>query len=146
MKKIISFITLPSNSKDLGLLFLRLLPGYYFIANHGWSKIINPSKWTKLGNAFSKYFGDMLDFANPFFGFTAAFAESICAILILFGLFTRPASFLASATMFVAAFNHITTTGSPEKAWLYFSIFLALILLGPGKYSLDRIFFSRTED
>jgi putative oxidoreductase len=146
VKKIISFIKENPNSKDLGLLFLRLLPGYYFIANHGWGKITNPSKWTNLGNAFSKYFGDMLDFANPLFGFTAAFAESICAILILVGLFTRPASFLASATMFVAAFNHITTTGSPEKAWLYFSIFLALFLLGPGKYSLDRIFFSRTED
>ena len=64
----------------------------------------------------------------------------------MIGLFTRPASFLASATMFVAAFNHITTTGSPEKAWLYFSIFLALFLLGPGKYSIDKIFFSRTED
>ena len=62
------------------------------------------------------------------------------------GLFTRSSSLLALATMFVAALNHITTTGSPEKAWLYFSIFLALFLLGPGKYSIDKIFFSSTED
>jgi putative oxidoreductase len=62
------------------------------------------------------------------------------------GLFTRSSSFLALATMFIAAFNHITTTGSPEKAWLYFSIFFAIMLLGPGKYSIDNIFFSSAED
>ncbi|MBT3738271.1 MAG: DoxX family protein [Candidatus Marinimicrobia bacterium] len=146
MKKIIIFITENQKSKDLGLLLLRLLPGYYFIANHGWSKITNPAKWEKLGNAFTKYFGELLVFANPFFGFLAAFSESICAILIFMGLFTRSSSFLALATMFIAAFNHITTTGSPEKAWLYFSIFFAIMLLGPGKYSLDNIFFSSAED
>jgi putative oxidoreductase len=146
VNKIFKFINENPNSKHLGLLSLRLLPGYYFIANHGWSKITNPAKWENLGNAFTKYFGNFLDFANPFFGFLAAFAESACAILLVIGLFTRTSSFLALATMFVAAFNHITTTGSPEKAWLYFSIFLALFLLGPGKYSIDKIFFSRTED
>ena len=64
----------------------------------------------------------------------------------MIGLFTRSSSFLALATMFFAAFNHITTTGSPEKAWLYFSIFLAIMLIGPGKYSVDKIFFSSNED
>tara|TARA_B110000438_G_scaffold32244_1_gene31772 strand:+ start:2175 stop:2615 length:441 start_codon:yes stop_codon:yes gene_type:complete len=146
MKKIFKFINENPNSKDLGLLSLRLLPGYYFIVNHGWSKITNPAKWEKLGSAFTKYFGDLLDFASPLFGFLAAFSESVCAILIVVGLFTRSSSLLALATMFVAALNHITTTGSPEKAWLYFSIFLALFLLGPGKYSIDKIFFSSTED
>ena len=62
---------------------------------------------------------------------------------ILVGLFSRPASFLALFTMLIAALKHITTTGSPEKAWLYFSVFLAIFLLGPGKYSLDKIFFSK---
>ena len=142
MKKIITFITENQNSKDLGLLFLRLLPGYYFIVNHGWSKITNPAKWEKLGVAFTKYFGELLVFANPLFGFIAAFSESVCAILIMVGLFTRSSSFLALLTMFFAAFNHITTTGSPEKAWLFFAIFFAITLIGPGKYSLDKKFFS----
>ena len=146
MKKVFKFINENPNSKDLALLFLRLIPGYYFIVYHGWSKIINPAKWAKLGNAFTKYFGDILDFANPLFGFVAAFSESVCAILIMIGLFTRSSSFLALATMFFAAFNHITTTGSPEKAWLYFSIFLAIMLIGPGKYSVDKIFFSSNKD
>ena len=142
MKNIVSYLEKNPNSNDLGLLALRILPAYYFIVDHGWSKITNPSKWENLGDAFTKYFGGILDFANPFFGFVAAFSESVCAILITIGLFTRSSSFLALATMFFAAFKHITTTGSPEKAWLYFSIFLALMLLGPGKYSLDKKFFS----
>lgn len=146
MNKVFSFIRINNQSKDLGILVLRILPGYFFIVNHGWSKILNPDKWEKLGSAFTKYFYGLLDFANPIFGFAAAFSESICAILILLGLFTRSASFLASITMLVAALNHITTTGSPEKAWLYFSIFLAIFLLGPGKYSIDKLLFTSKEN
>ena len=56
---------------DFGLLLLRLLPSYYMLVNHGWGKIINPEKWYKLGNAFTKFFGDSIDFMNPFFGFLA---------------------------------------------------------------------------
>jgi uncharacterized membrane protein YphA (DoxX/SURF4 family) len=47
--------------------------------------------------------------------------------------------------MFVAAFHHITTTGSPESAFVYFSIFATIVAMGPGKYSLDQIFFSKHE-
>ena len=86
MKNIVSYLEKNPNSNDLGLLALRILPAYYFIVDHGWSKITNPSKWENLGDAFTKYFGGLLDFANPLFGFIAAFSESICAILILVGL------------------------------------------------------------
>ena len=58
---------------DLGLLLIRILPSYYMLVDHGWSKIINPEKWYKLGNAFTKYFGDLIDFMNSFFGFLASF-------------------------------------------------------------------------
>ncbi|MDP6533180.1 MAG: DoxX family protein [Candidatus Marinimicrobia bacterium] len=128
---------------DCGLLVLRILPGYFMIANHGWKKITNPEKWEKLGNAFSKYFLDLLDFANPLFGFIAAFSESVCAVLVLVGLFTRPAAFFTAATMFVDAMYHITGTGSPETALVYFSLFSAVICLGPGKYSLDAVLFKK---
>ena len=77
MKKILKFINENPNSKDLALLSLRLLPGYYFIANHGWSKIINPAKWEKLGTAFTKYFGGILDFAKPKLSDYQIFAEPL---------------------------------------------------------------------
>jgi len=65
--------------------------------------------------------------------------------LVLVGLFTRPAATLVAATMFVAAFHHITTTGGPESAFVYFSIFATIVATGPGKYSIDQMFFSKHE-
>ena len=137
MNRFKNFIQDKIQCKGWGLLVLRVLPSYYMLVDHGWGKIINPNKWEKLGDAFSKYFFGVLDFANPLFGFIAAFGESICAVLVLVGLFTQPAALITAITMFFAAMNHITTTGSPEKAWIYFSIYLAIAIMGPGKYSVD---------
>ena len=131
---------------DFGLLLLRLLPSYYMLTNHGWSKIINPEKWYKLGNAFTKFFGDLIDFMNQVFGFLASTSESVCAVIILLGLFTKQSAILLSFTMLFAALHHITGTGSPESAWIYFSIFFAISLTGPGKYSLDSKFFSNDKN
>ena len=128
------------NSKDLRLLILRVLPSYFMFYNHGLSKISSPDKWQKYGNLLTKYFYEYLDFINPFFGFMASFSESICALLVLLGFFTRIASGLLSFTMLTAALHHITGTGSPENALIYFSIFIFLTLSGPGKYSLEQLF------
>lgn len=134
---------LTGNSKyyDIGLLVLRFLPSYYMIVNHGWKKITNPEKWERYGTFFTKYFGDVLDFLNVPLGFMAAFSESVCSVLIILGILTHPCAILLSFTMLVAAMHHITGTGSPESAWIYFSIYFSITLLGPGKYSLDHLFF-----
>ena len=129
--------------QDIALLVVRFLPSYYMLVNHGWKKIINPQKWERYGSFFTKYFGDLLDFANIPFGFMASFSESVCAILIMIGLFAQPASFLLAFTMLVAAMHHITGTGSPENAWVFFSIYTAIALIGPGKYSIDFLLFLR---
>ena len=139
---------LKSNPKlqDTSLLILRLLPSYYMVMNHGWKKIVNPQKWERYGNFFTKYFGDFIDFANTSLGFMASFSESICALMVLIGVFTQPASVLLAFTMFVAAMHHITGTGSPENAWVFFSIYTAIALAGPGKYSLDFLLFLKDEN
>ena len=131
--------------QDIALFILRFLPSYYMLVNHGWKKITNPQKWERYGNFITKYFGDFLDFTNVPFGFMASFSESVCAILIMIGLFTQPASFLLAFTMLVAAMYHITGTGSPENAWVFFSIYTAIILVGPGRYSFDFLLFLRSE-
>ena len=146
MKQVFDFLIGKCECTQIGLLILRILPGYFLITNHGWSKITNPAKWERIGPAFTKYFGGVLDFADPAFGFLAAFSESVCAVLVLVGLFTQPAAILVCGTMFIAAFHHITTTGSPETALIYFSIFAAIAAAGPGKYSIDKMFISKTED
>ena len=140
-------ILIPSQKlQDISLFILRFLPSYYMVANHGWKKITNPEKWERYGNFFTKYFGDILDFANVPFGFMASFSESICAIMVLAGIFTQPASLLIAFTMLVAAMHHITGTGSPENAFVFFSIYTAIALVGPGRYSLDFLIFLRNRE
>ena len=125
---------------NVGLLLLRLFSGYLMVVNHGYGKITQgPERWERLGGAMERL---GIDFFPTFWGFMASFSESICAVLLIVGLFTLPASFLLSVTMFMAAYGHVVTgKGSPELAFVYGAIFLALMIMGPGKYILDRKFF-----
>ena len=145
MSCLIKFLKGKCECTQVGLLILRILPGYFLLANHGWGKITHPEKWDGLGSAVTKYVG-FIDFLNPMFGFLGAFSESICAGLVLIGLFTQPAAALVVGTMFFAAMYHITGTGNPESALIYMSIFAAIATAGPGKYSIDKIFLSKAED
>ena len=124
-----------------GLLIMRIIIGSMMVYNHGWGKITaGPEKWDRLGNALTDFIG--IEFLNTFFGFMAAFSESVCALLIVIGLFTRPASILLLFTMFVASMNHIIDGEMPELAIMYFTVTFVIILIGPGKFSLDHKYFS----
>ena len=115
------------------------------VFNHGWGKITaGPEKWDRIGHALTDIIG--FEFLSTFFGFMAAFSESVCALLIVFGLFTRPASILLMFTMFVAIMNHIMDSEMPELAIMYFAVTLVLILIGPGKFSLDYRYFSTLQN
>ncbi|WOK08448.1 DoxX family protein [Imperialibacter roseus] len=124
---------LPSRFHDYGLLVLRLAFGFSLMYGHGWGKMM-------------RLFGpDEIKFADPFgFGpaFTlsfAVFAEVICAILVMAGLFTRTAlipPFITVATAFFTV--HFSQEFSQqEKVILFAFAFLALFFTGPGKISLD---------
>ena len=127
------------NRHDSGLLLLRLFSGYLMVVNHGYGKITDgPERWERLGGAMEQ-FG--IDFLPTFWGFMASFSESVCAVLLIFGMFTLPASFLLSVTMFVAAYGHVLDGENAEKAFIFGAIFLAVMIMGPGKYSLDRKLF-----
>ena len=139
MGSILSYLTTNSNYHSLGLLLLRIISGLMMVYNHGWSKITaDPEKWNRLGHALTDIIG--LEFLSTFFGFMAAFSESVCALLIIIGLFTRPASILLLFTMFVASLNHIMDSEMPELAIMYCLSSLVLILSGTGKFSLDHVF------
>ena len=100
---------------------------------HGWGKLL-------------RLFGDdPIKFSDPFgIGPPASlalvvFAELFCAFLIAIGLFTRQAAIPLIITMLVAIFYaHL---GDPfpkiEKALMYLTAYVSLLLTGPGWYSLD---------
>jgi len=74
----------------------------------------------------------------------AGVIELGCGILILIGLFTRPAAFLASGEMAAAYFMvhaktslFITIQNHGEAAVLFAFVFLFISLYGPGPYSID---------
>ena len=126
-----------------GILLLRVSSGILLLMNHGWDKInAGPDKWTGLGRTGLMPLG--IESFHTFFGFMAAFSESICAILVIIGLLTRPAAALITITMLVGTNFHISSgRGNPEMALLYGIIFLSIGLLNPGKYSLDQLIFNR---
>jgi len=118
--------------KDIGLAFLRMGAAAMMIT-HGLPK-------------FQKLVGGNLQFADPIgIGSTptlvlTVLAEFVCPILIFVGFKTRWASVPVVITMLVACL--VVHAADPfktkEMALLYAVIFITILVLGPGKYSLDR--------
>ena len=70
------------------------------------------------------------------------FAEFFCALFIVLGLFTRFAVIPLITAMSVALFmaHNGDFFGDGEKAALYVGVFATLLLVGPGRFSVDRLF------
>ena len=83
------------NLLQAGLLLLRVGIGVS-IFFHGLPKITGgPETWTAIGGTMSNL---GINFAPTFWGFMAAFAETIGGILFALGLFFRPAALLLIGT------------------------------------------------
>jgi putative oxidoreductase len=121
------------------LLLLRVVAGLAFMI-HGWGKIQDPFGWAGPD--------------SPIPGFLlglAALSEFGGGLAWILGLLTPLASLGIAFTMAVAFSFHafvrgdsfVSTTGGPayELAAIYFCIALALMAVGPGRYSLDRKVF-----
>lgn len=74
----------------------------------------------------------------------AVFAEVVCSVLLFIGLGTRFASIPLIITMLVAIF--IIHGNDPialqEPGLLYLFLYIPLLILGSGKFSLDRVLSS----
>ncbi len=130
--------------RDAGLLVLRLGVGLAYIILHGWPKISGgPEAWARYGEAVS-YLG--IDFGFTFWGFMAAFAEFGGGILIVLGLFFRPACLLLFCTMCVAVSSHLGRgdgwRGASHALKMAF-VFAGVFFVGPGRYSLDAVLARR---
>jgi putative oxidoreductase len=131
MRRIFSTGFSPANVST-ALLILRVVVAA-FMLTHGLPKLMNMMS----GNS---KFGDPIGLGKDVSLALTVFAEFVCAILLLLGLATRLALIPLIITMLVAAF--VAHGGDPfgkkEMALLYFVIFIALLITGPGKYSIDE--------
>ena len=126
---------------DFMLLLIRSFFGYAFIM-HGYGKILSPFSW--MGEESS---------VPSFLQALAAISEFGGGIAIILGLLSRLSSFGIVCTMAVAIYSSkfifglelIGKKGGPsyELASVYFLLSLLFLVTGPGKYSLDKMFFSR---
>lgn len=95
---------------------------------------------------FQKLLAGNFEFPNPIgIGaapslFLAVIGEFLAPILIIVGFKTKFAAIPAAITMLVAALivHGEDPFGKKELALLYAIAFIAIFLLGPGKYSLDK--------
>jgi putative oxidoreductase len=128
---------------SFGILVLRLGFGVYMLL-HGWGKI----------QGFEKLSADWFDPFNmgPKYSLIATIAAEVgCSALLILGFATRLSAVALAFTMGVAAFMFhandpwITTGPDPsrEPALLYGIVYLTLIFAGPGKLSMDHLWFGR---
>lgn len=124
---------------DLASLIMRVVSGSFMIYGHGWGK-------------FQKFFSDQaIEFMDPF-GISATatlglvvFAEVICSALVVLGLMTRIAIIPLMITMAYAGFvvHGADEFRSKELAFFYLVTYFVILLIGPGKHSLDRMIRKR---
>jgi putative oxidoreductase len=69
------------------------------------------------------------------------FAEVFCSVFVILGFLTRVALVPLIITLGVALVLYHKGQGliNTELAWLYITAFLALILTGPGRISVDGL-------
>lgn len=123
------------------LLALRLIVGTAFVI-HGWGKIQTPVSWNPPESPI---------LIPAFFQFLAAISEFGGGIGWILGFLTPLASLGIGCTMTVAVYlvsmvfksPFVNMTGgiSYELPLVYLGIALVFLMLGPGRFSLDRIVF-----
>ena len=122
--------------KDLSLLFLRISFGATMVFSHGLPKLL---KYNQMKTSFP----DPLGIGNSASLILTIFAELLCPIFICFGVKVRITTLPIIITMLVAAF--IIHAGDPfskiEFPLLYAFAFIAILISGPGKYTLEKKLF-----
>jgi putative oxidoreductase len=116
----------------IGLALLRIAPNAFMLV-HGIPKL-------------QKLISGDIEFGNPIgIGaaptlFLAVVAEFLCPILMIIGFKTKWAAIPSAITMAVAAFivHGADPFSNKEKALLYLVIYVAIFLLGPGKFSINK--------
>ncbi|MDP2888035.1 MAG: DoxX family protein [Bacteroidota bacterium] len=129
-----------SNSVNMAILLLRVTAGA-FMLTHGIGK-------------FSALFGnEAIQFPDPIGVGAAAslalavFSEVLCSFFLIFGIATRLFAIPLIITMLVAAFivHSGDGFGKQELPLLYAVVYIALVVTGSGKISVDSWIFNKLD-
>ena len=141
MKKLLS-TTIEPIHLSFGLLLIRIIIGVV-MAFYGYEKLIHFNEM-----ATSDFWSKNVSFLGMTGKFPLAltvFAEFFCSLFLIFGLFTRLSLIpllicMGYIIVAIAQFSVIYKGDNGievNTAFVYFIIYLALLLTGPGKYSID---------
>jgi putative oxidoreductase len=132
MKKLLS-AKYSAGAVNAAMLILRLAIGILMM-NHGYYKLTH---FGELQHKFTNFMG-----MGPALSLAlVVFAEFFCSLFLILGLFTRLATIPLMITMCVVIFkiNHGNVFDDAENAPLYLVSYLVLLLVGPGRVSVDSM-------
>ena len=138
-KRLTQFSFVPS-STDLALLALRLIAFTSLFVKHGYEK------FAQFG-FLSNHIPDPLHIGHGGSFAFAMISDSFCSILLLIGFATRLAGLFVLGTLVVAwsLVDHFAYFGNGwipehgEGTLIYIAAAIAVIIAGPGRYSLDSL-------
>jgi putative oxidoreductase len=129
-----------SNSvlKDIVLLLVRVFIGFAMLS-HGFPKL---QMLLEGGNVD---FFDFLGMGSQITLGLTVFAEFVCSIFLILGLFSRIALGFLIFTMIIAGFvvHGADSFAKQEMSMIYLSVYLLLIIFGAGKVSVDYMIEKR---
>ncbi|SEH32180.1 DoxX family protein [Chryseobacterium culicis] len=120
--------------KDIILLVVRVFVGFAMLS-HGFPKL-----QMLLAGGKIEFF-DFMGLGPQISLILTVFAEFVCSILLILGLFTRVSLGFLIFTMIIAGF--VVHGADPfekrEMALVYLSVYLLLMVIGAGKISVDHM-------
>jgi putative oxidoreductase len=129
----------PPSAQELGLALVRVGFGLSLAFAHGLGKISHPDQ----------FIGGLTQGGFPLpsvLGWVAILSEFAGGLLLALGLLARPAAAFVVGTLAVAAF-HVHSADPYQKkelALAYVLVSLAVLVAGPGRFSLDALLASRS--
>jgi putative oxidoreductase len=133
------YVTQNTAVSSAGLLLLRLAIGGMMI-HHGQEKLADPA-------TFATNYVVPLHLPFPlFFAHVAGLSEVLGSWCVILGFLTPLGALALTSTMAVAGYSHILTSGFNiyvlELVVLYLGGSLGILLIGPGRFSLDALLVS----
>lgn len=116
---------------NTAMLLLRLCFGILMMS-HGYDKLVH-------FNQTAQHMPSLFGMSTSITTALVVFAEFFCSLFIILGLFTRMACvpLIIGLTYALAISHQWNIFGQGEKAALFLGSFLILLIIGPGKISVD---------